>query len=92
MANLKSSKKDVKRSRVNAKRNAAYETSMKTSTKKFFVAVEKGVASDVAELLQQAQSRIGLACKQGVIKKNAAARRVSRLARQLAAVNKAAAA
>ena len=89
MANLKSSKKDVKRSRVNAKRNAAYETSMKTSIKKFFVAVEKGAAADAAGLLQQAQSRIGLACKKGVIKGNAAARRVSRLARRLATAAKA---
>ena len=91
MANLKSSKKDVKRSRVSAKSNAAYNTAMKNSVKKFFVAVEGGDAAKAADLLQQAQSRIGLASKKGVIKKNAAARRVSRLARHIAALKKVAA-
>ncbi len=88
MANLKSSKKDAKRSRVSAKRNAAYQTSVKTVTKKFFAAVDGADAAKAAELLQQAQSKIALAGKKGVIKKNAAARRVSRLARCLASVKK----
>lgn len=88
MANLKSSKKDAKRSRVSAKSNAAYNTAMKNAMKKFFTVVEMGDAAKAAELLQQAQSRIGLASKKGVIKKNAAARRVSRLARCVAALKK----
>jgi small subunit ribosomal protein S20 len=88
MANLKSSKKDVKRSRVNAKRNGACDTAMKNTMKKFFAAVEGADAVKAAELMQQAQSKIGLASKKGVIKKNAAARRVSRLARRFATIKK----
>jgi small subunit ribosomal protein S20 len=89
MANLKSSKRDAKRSRVSAKRNAACQTIVKNVMKKFFLAVDGADAVKASELLQQAQSKIGLASKKGVIKKNAAARRVSRLARCLASAKKA---
>lgn len=84
MANLKSSKKDAKRSIVRARGNAAYETSLKTATKKFFAALKDGNRAEAEVLLKEAQSRIGLAQKKGILKKNTAARRVSRLARSLA--------
>lgn len=90
MANIKSSKKDLKR---NAKRravNGAVKTALKTYVKKSRVAVAAGDAEATATALSKAVSSLDKAAQRGVIHKNAAARRKSRIAKLAAAAAKSA--
>ena len=78
MANIKS---QIKRNRQNLKaaaRNKAVRSELKTRTKNAVSAIEAG-SDDVAELTKAAVKRIDTAATKGVIHKNAAARRKSRL-------------
>lgn len=78
MANIKS---QIKRNRQNAKRaerNKAVRSELKTRTKRAAAAIDAG-AEDAAELTKAAVKRIDMAAAKGVIHKNAAARRKSRL-------------
>ena len=78
MPNIKSVMKDVKKSRENHLRNIAAKSEIKTSVKKSKAAIE---ASDpeVAKVVSHAVSIIDKAAEKGIIHKNAAARRKSRL-------------
>ena len=83
MANIKS---QIKRNRQNAKRAERYKavrSELKTRTKRAATAIESG-AEDAAELARAAVKRIDSAAAKGVIHKNAAARRKSRLMRRIA--------
>ncbi|HJR27021.1 MAG TPA: 30S ribosomal protein S20 [Acidimicrobiales bacterium] len=78
MANIKS---QIKRNRQNAKRaerNKAVRSELKTRTKSAVAAIEAG-ADDAADKTKAAVKRIDSAASKGVIHKNAAARRKSRL-------------
>ncbi len=78
MANIKS---QIKRNRQNEKRaarNKAVRSELKTRTKVASTAAAEG-AEDAAELVRLAVKRIDSAAAKGVIHKNAAARRKSRL-------------
>jgi small subunit ribosomal protein S20 len=80
VANIKS---QIKRNRQNEKRrlrNKAVRSEMKTRTKAATAAAEAG-ADDAAELTREAIQRIDKAAQKGVIHKNQAARRKSRLMR-----------
>jgi small subunit ribosomal protein S20 len=80
VANIKS---QIKRNRQNEKRrvrNKAVRSEMKTRTKGAAAAAESG-ADDVEELTRDAIQRIDKAAQKGVIHKNQAARRKSRLMR-----------
>ena len=82
MANIKS---QIKRNRQTVKRterNKAVRSELKTRTKRAVAAAESG-ADDVQELARSAQKRIDSAAAKGVIHKNAAARRASRLAKRI---------
>lgn len=82
MANIRS---QIKRNKQNEKRrlrNKAVRTELKTRTKKALAAVDAS-AEDSAESVREAMKRIDQAASKGVIHKNAAARRKSRLARQI---------
>ena len=84
MANIKS---QIKRNRQNEKRaarNKAVRSELKTRTKAASTAVAAG-AEDAAELIRVAVKRIDSAAAKGVIHKNAAARRKSRLMKKAAA-------
>ena len=81
MANIKS---QIKRNRQNAKRaerNKAVRSELKTRTKSAMAAIEAG-ADDAADKTKAAVKRIDSAASKGVIHKNAAARRKSRLMRR----------
>ena len=83
MANIKS---QIKRNRQNVKRaerNKAVRSELKTRTKAAATAIEAG-AEDAPERLRAAVKRIDSAAAKGVIHKNAAARRKSRLMRRAA--------
>jgi small subunit ribosomal protein S20 len=84
MANIKS---QIKRNRQSEKarlRNKAVRSEMKTRTKRAFAAAESG-AENTAEVSREAVKRIDTAATKGVIHKNTAARRKSRLMKRVAA-------
>lgn len=56
---------------------------MKTYIKKFEVALENGNYDDAKELLKVVESNLDKAASKNVISKNAASRKVSRLAKRL---------
>ncbi|MBS1719483.1 MAG: 30S ribosomal protein S20 [Armatimonadetes bacterium] len=89
MANKKSSKKDLRRIAKRRVQNQELRTSLKTYVKKVRTAITGGDSTAVATTLTAAVKNLDKAAKRGVIHKNAAARRKSRIAR---AANKALAA
>ena len=86
MANIKSQKKRILTNAKRAARNKAVKSELKTRTK---VAVRTAGTEDNAEAVRLAVKRIDMAAAKGIIHKNQAARRKSRLAK---AANAAAAA
>jgi len=83
VANIKS---QIKRNRQNEKRrvaNKAVRSEMKSRTKRAEAAAEGG-ADDVVEFTRLATQRIDKAAEKGVIHKNQAARRKSRLMKKVA--------
>lgn len=82
MANIKSQIKRNRQTVVRTERNKAVRSELKTRTKNAAKAVAEG-AADAAELVRAAQKRVDMAVTKGVIHKNAAARRKSRLAKKL---------
>jgi small subunit ribosomal protein S20 len=84
MPNIKSVKKDVLRSRERQLRNQAAKSQIKTLIKKARVAIDgHATAETVKPLVATAASAIDRAFKRGIIHRNAAARRKSRLAKRL---------
>jgi small subunit ribosomal protein S20 len=82
LANIKS---QIKRNRQTVKRterNKAVRSELKTRTKNATAAAAEG-AENAEELARIAQKRIDSAASKGVIHKNAAARRKSRLAKKV---------
>lgn len=86
MANTKSSKKDLRRSTKKRERNTATKSALKTYIKKVRVAAAAGNEDTAKTALVQAVSALDKAARHGVIHKNQAARRKSRIAK---AANKA---
>ena len=82
MANIKSQIKRNKQNLVRHERNKAVRSELKSRTKSAVTAAESG-ADDAAERLRLAIKRIDKAAAKGVIHKNAAARRKSRLVAQI---------
>lgn len=83
MANIKSSKKDIVRSRQNRVRNSGWKSRIKTEIRKSRTAIA-GQEAGAAELVKTASRLLDKAVTKGVVHKGQAARRKSRLARQLA--------
>jgi small subunit ribosomal protein S20 len=84
VANLKS---QIKRNRQNEKRrvrNKGVRSDMRTRTKNAETAIEAG-ADDLDDLARQAIKSIDKAASKGIIHKNQAARRKSRLVAKVAA-------
>ena len=81
MANLKSSLKDIKRNTKRRLRNRSAKSAMKTFIKKVKGAVARGDMDAVQKTLAQACSAIDKTAERGIIHKNQAARRKSRLMR-----------
>ena len=81
MPNIKSAIKRVKVSEKKNLRNRMVKSAMKTSVKKFNTAIEAGTAN--AELLRATQGAVDKAASKGVIHKNAANRKKSRMAKRL---------
>jgi small subunit ribosomal protein S20 len=85
MANIKSAKKRAKTNEIKRKRNVARRSEIKTSTKKVLDALAGNNVEDAKKFLREVESEISRACGKGLFKKNTAARKVSRLAKKVAA-------
>jgi small subunit ribosomal protein S20 len=83
VANIKSQIKRNKQNEVRRERNKAVRSELKTRTKAALAAAEGG-ADDIDAKVRLAVKRIDEAAAKGVIHKNAAARRKSRLVANVA--------
>ncbi len=81
MANIKSSKKDLKRNAKRRVRNQSTKSALKTYIKKVRTAVATADAVIVKENLTYAVKFLDKAAQRGIIHKNQAARRKSRIAK-----------
>ena len=79
MANIKSAKKRVVTSAKRAERNKAIRTAVKTYIKKVEAAVAEGNEEEAAKARNVAIAQISKAANKGILHKNNAARKVSRL-------------
>lgn len=85
MANTKSAKKQAKQNEKCRVRNLARRTAIKTSIKKMLAMVEEG-ASEVQKatsLLSDIAAKLSRAKSKGVMHRNTASRKLSRLAKKL---------
>ena len=88
MPNIKSAKKRVEVSKVNAARNAAVKTSVKTSLKKFDESLSANDKDAIKATYSNAVSTVDKAVKAGVMKKNAANNKKATLGKKLDAATK----
>jgi small subunit ribosomal protein S20 len=83
LANHKSALKRAKQSENRRLRNKSTKSAMNTAIKKVRAAAEEEGNEDAQALFKSAQACIAKASKKGVIHKNTAARKISRLSRIL---------
>lgn len=83
MAHTISARKRVKQSYKKNMANKAYKSVMKTKVKNFLKAVEAGDQAVAKSAFDEAAKTISKIASKGVIHKNQAARRISRLALRL---------
>ncbi len=79
MANHRSAIKRHKQSEKRRLRNQAIKSSIKTATKKVREAIKRGNAEEVRALLRDATVLLDKAVTKGVLHRNNASRRISRL-------------
>ncbi|MGI6495403.1 MAG: 30S ribosomal protein S20 [Kiritimatiellia bacterium] len=84
MPNIKSAIKRVRQSAANRAENRAVKSSVATSRRKLIAAVESGDKAQAAAGLADYTSQLDKAAKKGVIAKNNAARKKSRVAQRVA--------
>lgn len=82
MANIKSSKKDIKRTAKRTLRNRSVRSAVKTHVVKFRRAATDG-AENAPDLAVAAVSALDRAASKGILHQNNAARRKSRLQKRL---------
>lgn len=89
MANIKSAKKRAKQMEVSRKRNLTRKTKIKTAVKKVVRALEDNAsAEDTRVLMRDAEAQIARAKCKGLLHANTAARKISRLAKKVAAAER----
>lgn len=84
MPNIKSAKKRVLVTKKKTLINQMHKTALKTAIKKFEAAVENADKDNVQALFNDAVKKLDKGVKQGILHKNAAARKKSQLALKLA--------
>ena len=85
MANIKSQIKRNRQNELRRARNKATRSSLRTKVKRFRDAVAGGDKAAAQEALKDASKALDKAASKGVIHKNTAANRKSRLAKHLGA-------
>jgi small subunit ribosomal protein S20 len=88
MANIKSAKKRVITNAKKGEANKGVKTGVKTVVKKVNAAVEGKDQEASKAAMKDAEATIRKAASKGVIKKNTASRKVSRLSKKVAKVGK----
>lgn len=83
MANIKSSLKRVQIARIRTAKNAAYKSMMKTAVRRFETALNENNLDEAKLMLQKATRIIDKLAGKGIIHKNTAARKKSRLTKLL---------
>ena len=83
MPNIKSSKKDVIRSKIAYEKNKADKTELKTMLKKYESAVETGTKAEAEAAYKQAVKLVDQAALKGILHKNNAARKKSSMTLKL---------
>lgn len=83
MANIKSSKKRILVLRKKTALNKAHKTKMKTYIRQFLEAVERGDQKEAQDKFKSAERVIRKTASKGVIHKNNADRKISRLYKKL---------
>ncbi|SDZ19486.1 SSU ribosomal protein S20P [Proteiniborus ethanoligenes] len=83
MANIKSAKKRIEVIKVKTALNKARKSEIKTYITKFNKALENGDIDSAKALLKIVEKKLSRASAKNTIHKNAAARKVSRLAKRL---------
>lgn len=86
MANIKSQLKRIKTNEVRRQRNLSQRTSLKTAVRRFREAAESGDREAAEAALRKASRELDVAASKGVIHKNQAANRKSKMANQLASL------
>ncbi len=84
MPNIKSAKKRVLVTKKKTLINQMHKTALKTAVKKFEAAVEAADKDNAKVLFNDAVKKLDQGVKQGILHKNAAARKKSQLALKLA--------
>ena len=86
MANIKSAKKRAKQNIVRHEQNLARKTGIKTAIKKVIAAIESGQPlEETNKLFRDAQAKLARAKSKGVLHANTVQRKISNLARKVAA-------
>lgn len=89
MANLESSKKQARQNEVRRARNLARRTAVKSAVKKVLVSLEKNQSAEtIQNLLKDAESKLARAKGKNVLHRKTAQRKISRLAKKVAAAQK----
>jgi len=83
MPNIKSAKKRVKTNERDTIRNRHYKSMVRTKIKNLQEAIESGDKAKVPILLKDALKTIGRVASKGILHKNNAARKKSRLTRKV---------
>jgi small subunit ribosomal protein S20 len=83
VANLASSKKRIKQNERNRKRNRDRKSALKTETRKLVDAIRAGDVSAAQEQYRTVTKKLDQIAAKGTLHRNTAARRKSRLAKQL---------
>ena len=86
MPNIKSAKKRVLVTEKKAQQNKAIKSALKTSIKKFLVAVNAGDKETAEKLYPETVSAIDSAATKGILHKNNANNKKAKLAKKLAAL------
>jgi small subunit ribosomal protein S20 len=86
MANTPQAKKRIRRNANRAKINGARVSRIRTFIKAIESALESGKKTDAAEALKKAQPELARGVARGVIHKNTAARKFSRLSKRVASL------
>ena len=87
MAHHKAALKSIRQDKKRNPRNAARKSELKTRIKKVLAAVEEKDAGNAQKALAEAIPTIDRSCRKGIIHKNNAARKKSRLTKKVQALS-----
>ena len=86
MANTKSAQKAVRKIARRTEVNKSRRTQMRTFVKRVEAALESKDAAAAAEALKAAEPKLARAAQKGIVHKNAAERKISRLTKRVKAL------